>query len=159
MAKCMVNILWNAFFTLDKLCSREVNNNNNKIKIHENVYKMHGYLNRFPHIQGPCLVASFSLLGIRMSSFVRLLEVGQGCQRKKNWTWEFRWVIDNYCCRTNYPQIQQFKNTSSTSLVVQWLRSHLPMQGTQIWSLVQGDSICRGATKPAGYSHWSPWAL
>ena len=84
-----------------------------------------------------------------MSSFIRLLEVGQGCQRKKNWTWEFRYVIDNYCCRTNYPQIQQFKNTSSTSLVVQWLRIHLPMQGTQIWSLVEEDSICHGAAKPA----------
>ena len=42
-----------------------------------------------------------------------------------------------------------FKITSKgTSLVVQWLRICLPMQGTQVRSLVRGDSTCRGATKP-----------
>ena len=35
-----------------------------------------------------------------------------------------------------------------TSLVVQWLRIHLLMQETWVWSLVQEDSTCRGATKP-----------
>ena len=34
------------------------------------------------------------------------------------------------------------------SLVVEWLRIHLPMQGTWVWSLVQEDSTCREATKP-----------
>ena len=32
--------------------------------------------------------------------------------------------------------------------MVQWLRTHLPMQGTQVRSLVQEDSACCGATKP-----------
>ena len=35
-----------------------------------------------------------------------------------------------------------------TSLVEQWTRIHLPMQGTQIWSLAQEDSTCCRATKP-----------
>ena len=35
-----------------------------------------------------------------------------------------------------------------TSLVVQWLRVHLPMQGTQVRSLVLEDPTCLGATKP-----------
>ena len=35
-----------------------------------------------------------------------------------------------------------------TSLVTQWLRIHLPMQGTCIQALVQEDLTCRGATKP-----------
>ena len=34
-----------------------------------------------------------------------------------------------------------------TSLVVQWLRIHLLMQGTQVRSLVQEDPTCHGATK------------
>ena len=34
-----------------------------------------------------------------------------------------------------------------TSLVVQWVRTCLPMQGTWVWSLVPEDSTCRGATK------------
>ena len=33
--------------------------------------------------------------------------------------------------------------------MVQWLRIHLPMQGTQVRALVQKDPTCRGATKPS----------
>ena len=35
-----------------------------------------------------------------------------------------------------------------TSLVVQWLRIRLPVQGTRVRSLVREDPTCRGATKP-----------
>ena len=42
-----------------------------------------------------------------------------------------------------------------TSLVVQWLRIHLPVQGTQIRSLVQEDPTCRGATKPVRHNYWA----
>ena len=35
------------------------------------------------------------------------------------------------------------------SLVAQWLRIHLPMQGTRVQALVQEDPTCHGATKPA----------
>ena len=35
-----------------------------------------------------------------------------------------------------------------TSLVVQWLRIRLPMQGTQVQALVREDPTCHGATKP-----------
>ena len=34
------------------------------------------------------------------------------------------------------------------SLVAQWLRIRLSMQGTQVRSLVWEDPTCRGATKP-----------
>ena len=34
-----------------------------------------------------------------------------------------------------------------TSLVVQWLRIRLPMQGTQVWAPVREDPTCRRATK------------
>ena len=34
-----------------------------------------------------------------------------------------------------------------TSLVIQWVRIHLPMKGTQVQSLVWKDFICQGATK------------
>ena len=37
---------------------------------------------------------------------------------------------------------------SGVSLVVQWLRIHLPMQGTRVQSLVWEDSTCCGAVKP-----------
>ena len=42
---------------------------------------------------------------------------------------------------------------SETSLVAQWLRIHLPMQGTQVQSLVWEDPTCRGATKPVRHNY------
>ena len=41
--------------------------------------------------------------------------------------------------------------TTRTSLVPQWLRIHLPMQGTQIWE----DPRYWGATKPVHYNYWA----
>ena len=55
-----------------------------------------------------------------------------------------------------------------TSLVAKWLGIHLPMQGTQLWSLVQEDPMCHRATKsmhhnygactlePGSGNYWSP---
>ena len=40
------------------------------------------------------------------------------------------------------------------SLVAQWLRIRLPMQGTRARALVQKDPICRG-TKPVRHNHWA----
>ena len=37
-------------------------------------------------------------------------------------------------------------NNGGTSLVAQWLRIHLPMQGTQVQCLVQEDPTCLCAT-------------
>ena len=42
-----------------------------------------------------------------------------------------------------------------TSLVAQWLRIHLPMQGTRVWALVREDPTCRGATKPVRLNYWA----
>ena len=48
------------------------------------------------------------------------------------------------------------KNERSwTSLVVQWIGVHLPMQGTLVQSLVQEDSTCQGAAKPVHHSDWA----
>ncbi|KAJ8775921.1 hypothetical protein J1605_015984 [Eschrichtius robustus] len=42
---------------------------------------------------------------------------------------------------------------AGASLVAQWLRIRLPMQGTQVQSLVQEDTTCRGATKPVQHNY------
>ena len=44
---------------------------------------------------------------------------------------------------------------SRTSLVVQWLRIHLPVQGTQVLSLVWEDPTCRGAARPMRHNYWA----
>ena len=45
------------------------------------------------------------------------------------------------------------KKLPGTSLVVQWLRIRLPMQGTQLQALVWEDSARRGATKPMCHNY------
>ena len=42
-----------------------------------------------------------------------------------------------------------------TSLVAQWLRIHLPMQGTWVSALVWEDPTCRGTTKPVCHNYWA----
>ena len=44
-------------------------------------------------------------------------------------------------------------NQCRTSLVVQWLRIHLPMQGTRVRSLVQEAPTCRRATKSVHHNY------
>ena len=39
------------------------------------------------------------------------------------------------------------------SLVAQWLRTLLPMQGTRVRALVWEDPTCRGATKPVRHNY------
>ena len=39
------------------------------------------------------------------------------------------------------------------SLVAQWLRILLPMQGTRVGALVWEDPACRGATKPVRHNY------
>ena len=48
---------------------------------------------------------------------------------------------------------------SGASLVIRWLRIHLPMQGTQVQSSVWEDFTCRGAAKPMYHIYWSPHIL
>ena len=45
------------------------------------------------------------------------------------------------------------KCQAGASLVVQWLRIRLPVQGTQVQALVQGDPTCCGATEPVHHNY------
>ena len=47
------------------------------------------------------------------------------------------------------------KTGLGTSLVAQWLRTRLPMQGTRVQALVREDPTCRGATKPVSHNYWA----
>ena len=44
---------------------------------------------------------------------------------------------------------------AGTSLVVQWLRIRLSMQGIQVRTLVREDPTWRGATKPVRHNYWA----
>ena len=43
--------------------------------------------------------------------------------------------------------------TTGASLVAQWLRIRLPIQGTRVPALVREDPTCRGATKPVCHNY------
>ena len=46
-------------------------------------------------------------------------------------------------------ELSSYEDTIGTSLVVQWVRIHLPMQGTRVRFLFQEASTCRRATSQA----------
>ena len=47
------------------------------------------------------------------------------------------------------------KGWTGTSLVAQWLRILLPMQGTRVWALVPEDPTCCRATRPVCHNYWA----
>ena len=51
-----------------------------------------------------------------------------------------------------FPPLLKIKRIG-TFLVAQWLRIHLPMQGTWVQSLVLEDPTCHGATKPVRHNY------
>ena len=53
----------------------------------------------------------------------------------------------------NYASVKLQEVGGGTSLVVQWLRIRLPMQGTGVQALVQEDLTCRRATKPMHHNY------
>ena len=55
--------------------------------------------------------------------------------------------------------LENIMNHSGTSLVAQWLRIHLPMQGTWVRALVWEDPTCHGAIKPVRHNYWACCAL
>ena len=56
-----------------------------------------------------------------------------------------------YTQPSNLPQ----RRPSWASLVDQWLRIQVPMQGTQVRPLVWEDPTCWGATKPLPHNYWA----
>ena len=55
------------------------------------------------------------------------------------------------------PRIREKKVISKSnlraSLVAQWLRIRLPMQGTRVRALVRENPTCHGATKPVRHNY------
>ena len=64
------------------------------------------------------------------------------------------WVLSRQDCSAGQCFLKK-QGPFGTSPVAQWLRIHLPMQGTQVQSLVWEDPTCRGATKPMCHNCWA----
>ena len=73
------------------------------------------------------------------------------------WPWEIRVVKD---CTLSFTVLQidflgKIRLEPGTSLVAQWLRIHLLMQGTRVQSLIWEDPTCCEATKPMHHNYWA----
>ena len=55
------------------------------------------------------------------------------------------------CCSAS--SINAKRRQLRASLVAQWLRVCLPMQGTRVRALVWEDPTCRGATRPVSHNY------
>ena len=66
-----------------------------------------------------------------------------------HYKWEYKMV------QSLWKMLWQFlkKLSIGASLVAQWLRICLPMQGTQVRALVWEDPTCRGATRPMSHNY------
>ena len=69
---------------------------------------------------------------------------------KINSRWIKNWNVKN---KTLNLKIKDTQNRAS--LVAQWLRIHLPRQGTQVRVLVGEDLTCHRATKPMWHNCWA----
>ena len=58
-------------------------------------------------------------------------------------------MLENFHMLTYYFKQQHAR----ASLVTQWLRVCLPMQGTRVRALVWEDPTCRGATRPVSHNY------
>ena len=64
-------------------------------------------------------------------------------------------MIDHVDVVSKNPNLKiLYKNKRpGASLVEQWLRIRLPMQGTRVRVLVWEDPTCRGATRPVSHNY------
>ena len=96
--------------------------------------------------RGQRSLASYSLWGCRQSDTTQRARAHTHRARGKG----YYGITDN-----------RFKNTLcgyiflGTSLLVQWLRIHLSMQGTQVQTLLQNDPMCHVATITLSHNYWS----
>ena len=75
------------------------------------------------------------------------IQVVWGGKKKKQVKFSSKAVFELYI---NYTSI---RNKLGASLVAQWLRICLPMQGTRVRALVWEDPTCRGATRPVSHNY------
>ena len=55
--------------------------------------------------------------------------------------------------KTEMLKFERSEDHMGASLVAQWLRICLPMQGTRVRALVWEDPACRGATRPVSHNY------
>ena len=79
-------------------------------------------------------------------------------QLKEASSWPERiqfWKITNQVLATEVSPCILIYLFEGASLVAQWLRICLPMQGTRVRALVWEDPTCLGAVRPVSHNYWA----
>ena len=63
-------------------------------------------------------------------------------------------IKQKQCCNRFSKDLKKFF-FKWTSLVAQWIRLYLPMQGTQVWPPIWEDLLCHRAAKPVCRNYWA----
>ena len=97
----------------------------------------------------------------------RAQAVETACFQGRKWTWWSRQGSqDDWCgqiegkegeykVEKREPGSRALQPEQALWIVLQWLRIHLPMQGTWVQALVREDLTCHGATKPVSHNYWA----
>ena len=64
-----------------------------------------------------------------------------------------KWMTNKNLLYKKINKILKLKKKKGASLVAQWLRICLPMQGTRVRALVWEDPTCHGATGPVSHNY------
>ena len=75
---------------------------------------------------------------------IRSMEEDSSDECTTMWMYLIHWTV----------HLKIFNCEDGISLLVQWIRIHLQMQGTWVLSPVQEDSMCCGGTKPMHHNYW-----
>ena len=81
---------------------------------------------------------------IRQEKEIKAIQIGREEVKQSLFSGDMTLYIEN-------PNVSTKK--LGTSLVAQWLRIHLPMQGTWVRALVWEDPTCRGVIKPVCHNY------
>ena len=106
-------------------------------------------------VQAVLILQSPSLAFPRMIEYnIHLTNPEQLVHTGRSWWWFF---LISVCPALNILSGISWILSSEwgASLVAQWLRICLPMQGTRVQALVQEDPTCRGAAKPVCHNYWA----
>ena len=70
-------------------------------------------------------------------------------KNRYRWGWSSGWL------QKRVSESRHIRKQGRASLVAQWLRICLPMQGTRVRALVREDPTCHRATKPMSHNYWA----
>ena len=87
-------------------------------------------------------------------------QLGEGKREPSgSWRWSTLWWGETHAKIDQAECLNMctfsLKTSGRASLVVQWLRICLPMQGTRVRALVWEDPTFRGATRPVSHNYWA----